>query len=249
MKHYERCDKMENNQFSAGIKAGSSIAIGYFPVALTFGLLAKTAGLSLIEATAMSIFVYAGASQYMALSLITAGVAPLLIVTSTFVVNIRHFLMTAALNEKMQPARKWVKATYAFGITDETFSMLATGKKGKIPTAFAFGVALIAYGSWVIFTAIGHVIGANLPLFLQAAMSIALYAMFIGLLVPSMKGNRKVVMLASLAAIIHCLLYLTGLSTGWSILVATLASSILVEIVYARRGKTAETMYNREGEA
>ena len=171
---------MENNQFSAGIKAGSSIAIGYFPVALTFGLLAKTAGLSLIEATAMSIFVYAGASQYMALSLITAGVAPLLIVTSTFVVNIRHFLMTAALNEKMQPARKWVKATYAFGITDETFSMLATGKKGKIPTAFAFGVALIAYGSWVIFTAIGHVIGANLPLFLQAAMSIALYAMFIG---------------------------------------------------------------------
>ena len=154
---------MENNQFSTGIKAGSSIAIGYFPVALTFGLLAKTAGLSLIEATAMSIFVYAGASQYMALSLITAGVAPLLIVTSTFVVNIRHFLMTAALNEKMQPARKWVKATYAFGITDETFSMLATGKKGKIPTAFAFGVALIAYGSWVIFTAIGHVIGANLP--------------------------------------------------------------------------------------
>ena len=137
---------MENNQFSTRDKSWVKHCNLVFPrrPALTFGLLAKTAGLSLIEATAMSMFVYAGASQYMALSLITAGVAPLLIVTSTFVVNIRHFLMTAALNEKMQPGRNGVKATYAFGITDETFSMLATGKKGKISTAFAFGVALIA---------------------------------------------------------------------------------------------------------
>ena len=133
---------------------------------------------------------------------------------NTFVVNIRHFLMTASLNEKMKPEKRWIKAIYSFGITDETFSVLATSKKGKISTAFAFGVALIAYGSWVIFTAIGHVVGANLPLFLQAAMSIALYAMFIGLLVPSMKGNRKVVMLAGLAAAIHCFLYFTGFFNG-----------------------------------
>src|SRR5690606_30045880 len=123
-------------------------------------------------------------------------------------------------------AKKRIKALYAFGITDESFSVLATGKKGKIPTAFAFGVALIAYGSWVIFTAIGHIIGANLPQFLQVAMSIALYAMFIGLLVPSMKGNRKVVMLATIAAATHCLLYFLGVSTGWSILIATLISSV-----------------------
>ena len=68
---------MENNTFFSGIKAGMSIAIGYFPVALTFGLLAKTAGLSMIEATAMSIFVYAGASQYIALSLIADAVNPI----------------------------------------------------------------------------------------------------------------------------------------------------------------------------
>lgn len=241
---------MAKNQFSAGLKAGSSIAIGYFPVALTFGLLAKTAGLNIIEATAMSIFVYAGASQYMSLSLISAAVNPFLIVVNTFVVNIRHFLMTASLNEKMHSDKKWIKALYSFGVTDESFSMLATGKKGKISTSFAFGVIIIAYASWVVFTAVGHVIGSNLPRFLQAAMSIALYAMFIGLLVPSMKGNRKVIILASLAAIIHCVLYLTGVvSTGWAILIATLASSILVEIVYARRGKTVESMYARKEES
>ena len=154
---------MNNNSFLLGLKAGLSIAIGYFPVALTFGLLAKTSGLSILEATAMSMFVYAGAAQYMSLTLISKGVDPILIVLNTFVVNIRHFLMTAALNEKMQSEKRWVKGIYAFGITDESFSVLATRKEEKIRTPFAFGVAIIAYSSWVVFTAVGHVIGANLP--------------------------------------------------------------------------------------
>ena len=142
---------MENNGFSSGLKAGMSIAIGYFPIALTFGLLAKTAGLSIIETTAMSLFVYAGASQYIALSLIVAAVNPMLIIMNTFVVNIRHFLMTASLNEKMMPEKRWIKAIYSFWITDESFSVLATSKKERVSTAFAFGVTLIAYGSWVAF--------------------------------------------------------------------------------------------------
>lgn len=229
---------MTKNSFIQGLKAGLSIAIGYFPVALTFGLLAKTSGLSIWEATAMSIFVYAGASQYMSLTLISKGVDPILIVLNTFVVNIRHFLMTAALNEKMHSEKRWIKGIYAFGITDESFSVLATQKDDKIRTSFAFGVALIAYSSWVVFTAVGHVIGANLPQFLQSAMSIALYAMFVGLLVPSLRGSRKVVMLALIAAVINGFFYWSQtLSTGWSILVATLASSIFVEIIYARHEK------------
>ena len=235
--------------FTSGLKAGTSIAIGYFPVALTFGLLAKTAGLSIIEATAMSLFVFAGASQYIALSLITAAVNPMLIVMNTFIVNIRHFLMTASLNEKMMPEKRWIKALYAFGITDESFSVLATSKKERVSTSFAFGVTFIAYASWVIFTAVGHVVGANLPIFLQAAMSIALYAMFVGLLVPSMKGNRKVVMLAGTAAAIHSFFYFTELlSTGWAILFSTLASAIFIEVIYAKRNKTTETTYTRKEE-
>lgn len=241
---------MVKNQFIAGLKAGLSIAIGYFPIALTFGLLAKTTGLSLIEATAMSIFVYAGAAQYISLNLISFGVDPFTIVINTFIVNIRHFLMTASLNEKMHRAPKWVKAIYAFGITDESFSVLATGKEGKISTAYAFGVTLIAYGSWVIFTVAGHIVGANLPDFLQVAMSIALYAMFIGLLVPAMKGNRKVVMLAALAAVIHCIIYIGDLlSTGWAILVSTLGSAILIEIIYARRGKHTQALHKEKEES
>lgn len=230
---------MEQRGFPAGLRAGFSIAIGYFPVALTFGLLAKTTGLSLVEATAMSIFVFAGAAQYISLSLITAGVAPAVIILNTFIVNIRHFLMTASLNEKMQPDAKWKKALYAFGITDESFSVLAIQKEDNLRTTFAAGVIAISYGSWVIFTALGHLIGANLPEFLQAAMSIALYAMFVGLLVPSMRGNRKVVSLAAIAAILNSFFFFTGwLSTGWAILVSTLASAIIIELIASKGGRS-----------
>lgn len=230
---------MEQRGFSAGLKAGVSIAIGYFPVALTFGLLAKTTGLSLLEATAMSIFVFAGAAQYISLSLITAGVAPAVIILNTFIVNIRHFLMTASLNEKMQPDARWKKALYAFGITDESFSVLAIQKEDNLRTTFAAGVIAISYGSWVVFTALGHLIGANLPEFLQAAMSIALYAMFVGLLVPSMRGNRKVVSLAVIAALLNSFFFFTGwLSTGWAILVSTLASAIIIELITSKGGRS-----------
>ena len=230
---------MEQRGFSAGLKAGVSIAIGYFPVALTFGLLAKTTGLSLLQATAMSIFVFAGAAQYISLSLITAGVAPAVIILNTFIVNIRHFLMTASLNEKMQPDARWKKALYAFGITDESFSVLAIQKEDNLRTTFAAGVIAISYGSWVVFTALGHLIGANLPEFLQAAMSIALYAMFVGLLVPSMRGNRKVVSLAAIAALLNSLFFFTGwLSTGWAILVSTLASAIIIELIASKGGRS-----------
>lgn len=230
---------MESRGFSAGLKAGVSIAIGYFPVALTFGLLAKTTGLSLLQATAMSIFVFAGAAQYISLSLITAGVAPAVIILNTFIVNIRHFLMTASLNEKMQPDARWKKALYAFGITDESFSVLAIQKEDNLRTSFAAGVIAISYGSWVFFTAVGHLIGANLPAFLQAAMSIALYAMFIGLLVPSMRGNRKVLSLAAIAALLNSFFFFTDLlSTGWAILVSTLASAVIIELISSKGGRS-----------
>lgn len=229
---------LNNLGFFSGIKAGMPIAIGYFPVALTFGLLAKTTGLSIIEATAMSIFVYAGASQYISLSLISKGVDPIVIVLNTFVVNIRHFLMSASLNEKTEAAPNWMKGLFAFWVTDETFSVLATRKEERIPLSFGFGVNVIAYLSWVVFTAVGHLIGANLPVFLQAAMSIALYAMFIGLLVPSMRGNRKVLALAAIAAIINCIFYWTeALSAGWALIVSALISAVFVELIYLRYDK------------
>ncbi|KPC99332.1 Inner membrane protein YgaZ [Geobacillus sp. BCO2] len=100
--------------FRQGVQAGATIAIGYMPIALAFGLLAKTTGLTFAETVLMSIVVFAGASQYIALSLLSAGTGVFEIVLTTFVLNIRHFLMSASLNEKAGPDALWKKALYAF---------------------------------------------------------------------------------------------------------------------------------------
>lgn len=223
----------KHSDFRIGFQDGLSIGIGYLPVALTFGLLAKSTGLSLGETMLMSFLVYAGASQYMALNLITLGTGPIAIIITTFIVNIRHFLMTASLNEKVEKDHPFKKAIYAFGVTDETFSVAAT-REGKVTTSYMFGLAIVAYGSWVINSGLGHFVGASLPQVLQESMAIALYAMFIGLLVPSLKKHRKTVFLAGTAAIFNSIFtyVLPPDWSGWAIIGATLFSAIGIEWVY-----------------
>ncbi len=225
-------------EFRRGVQAGIGIGIGYFPVALTFGLLAKTTGLTVLETLLMSLVVFAGAAQYIALSLISLGTGIFEIILTTFIVNIRHFLMSASLNEKTADEHPAVKAVYAFGITDETFSVAAT-RDGTVTSGYMFGLIFVAYSSWVFFSGVGHIIGANLPQVLQESMSVALYAMFIGLLVPSLKKNMKIAFLAVLAACFNTIFTLSEiLSSGWGIVTATLLSAVIVEFIEARKKQT-----------
>ncbi|MCH1626843.1 AzlC family ABC transporter permease [Ferdinandcohnia quinoae] len=217
----------KHTEFQQGALSGMSIAVGYMPIALTFGLLAKSTGLSVAEAVLMSLIVFAGASQYISLQLIAVGTGIFEIILTTFILNIRHFLMCASLNEKVEEDHPIKKALYAFGVTDETFSVAAV-KDGKVSTGYMFGLISVSYSSWVVFSGIGHVIGSSLPATLQESMSVALYAMFIGLLVPSLKKQRKVVVLAASAAILNTI-FSFFMEPGWSIVTATLISAIGVE--------------------
>lgn len=221
----------QQHPFAHGLHDGIPIAIGYIPIAITFGFIAKSTGLSFMECIMMSLFVYAGASQYMALDMIGKQFGSIEIILTTFIVNIRHFLMSASLNEKVEKDHLLKKAVYAFGVTDETFSVAAV-KEDKISTGYMFGLNFIAYLSWVACSGIGYIVGSKIPELFQDGMSIALYAMFIGLLVPSLKTNGKVLYLVGLSACLNFFfLYYQVLSKGWSIVFATLISSILVELV------------------
>lgn len=224
--------KNSASQFKKGMQSGISIGIGYFPIALTFGLLAKSTGLTIGETFLMSMIVYAGASQYIALNLISLGTGAFEIILTTFIVNIRHFLLCTVLNEKNVPNESTIsKVLYSFGVTDETFSVAAV-KEGTVSSKYMLGLNLIAYSSWVIFSVLGHMIGESLPQMLQESMSVALYAMFIGLLVPSLKKSVKVLFLAGLGACFNTIFKLSEiLSTGWAIVAATLLSAIIVESV------------------
>lgn len=229
-------------QFKNGVQSGISIAIGYFPIALTFGFLAKSTGLELYETVLMSAFVFAGAAQYMALSLIALGTGAAEIIFTTFIVNIRHFLMGTFLNEKAESDSVWKKLVYAFGITDETFAVAASTPH-RISTVYLLGLMSVSYGSWVVSSGLGFAIGSSLPRLLQESMSIALYAMFIGLLVPSMKRSAKVVYLALLAGALNSVFTLSGLlGKGWSLVCAALASALITEWaeIAKRRGASPD---------
>ncbi|OZM58736.1 branched-chain amino acid ABC transporter permease [Lottiidibacillus patelloidae] len=220
----------QNSSFLTGIKAGISIAIGYLPIAITFGLLSKSTGLNFLETISMSIFVFAGAAQYIALSMIAVGTTGLEIVLTTFIVNIRHLLMGMSINEKSSKDPLISKLFYSFGITDETFTVAMT-QKNRVSNGFMFGLITISYGSWVINTGVGFIIGANLPEVLQESMGIALFAMFIGLLVPAARKNVKYLTLATGAAILNSLFSLY-ISMGWAIVLATVISAILIELIW-----------------
>ncbi|OKL35883.1 AzlC family ABC transporter permease [Domibacillus mangrovi] len=224
-------------EFKEGLYAGIGIAIGYIPAALTYGLLAKSAELSLTETLSLSIFVYAGAAQYMALNLIVIGTGIFEIVLTTFILNIRHFLMSAALNEKAENEAVWKKAAYAFGITDETFSVAAM-RRSSINAAYMAGLIIISYSSWGISSGLGYIVGNVLPQVVQESMGVALYAMFIGLLVPSLKTHTKAVILAATAALLNCIfIYSHTFSSGWAIIMSTLLAAVSIEAVDQMRHK------------
>lgn len=228
----------QKSEFLKGVIAGISIALGYLPVALTFGFIAETTGLTLIETIGMSAFVFAGASQYMSLSLLAIGTGAIEIIFTTFIINIRHLLMSTAINEKAEKDHPIIKSLYAFGMTDEVFAVTST-KEGKLTSSYILGVALIAYSSWVLNSGIGYIIGTSLPEMLQKSMSIALYALFIALLVPSLKKHRKIVYLAIFAGVINSLLSMI-IPSGWAIIIATLASAVIIEIIYNKKSTYLE---------
>ncbi|GAB7388773.1 AzlC family ABC transporter permease [Bacillaceae bacterium] len=216
--------------FLQGVKAGIPVAIGYIPTAITFGLLAKAAGVPALITVMMSFFIYAGASQFVGVNLLTVGAAFSEIVLTTFILNLRHFLMTASLSQRIRrgTAKKWL-ALIAYGVTDETFSIASLRPEKQLEPAFVCGLNLIAFTAWNVGTWAGVFLASGLPESLQASMGIALYAMFIGLLVPSIKKARPVLVVSSLAALInsalHWVPWFSGLSAGWGIMIATILAA------------------------
>ena len=220
---------MRNNlatSFWAGVKSGLPVAVGYLPVAVTFGLLAQNAGYGGLPALAMSLMVYAGASQFVAVNLLSLGVAPLELVVTTLLLNFRHFIMSASLSQRVEPAATGPIAIAAFGVTDETYAVAMFGEQKQLSVWYMMGLNFTAYLAWVSGTVLGCVAGGFIPESIASALSISLYAMFVGLLAPNLKGSRRLCLIAAMAAGISSLLSLTGLSTGMIVIVSTLGAAI-----------------------
>lgn len=210
-----------------GLSSAAPIAIGYVPIAIAFGVIARQAGLPFVETVLMSMMVFAGASQFMAVQMATAGALGMEIIVATLVLNFRHFVMSLSLMDRLRNAPLLTKAGLSFGITDETFAVATMDEQGQdtpLHPAYMAGLILLAYGSWVSGTVIGALFAQVIPPAISDSMNIALYAMFIGLLVPAVRKMWRAGAIALIGMALNALfgLFLPG---GWATILATVSAA------------------------
>ncbi len=181
------------NTLKQGFGAVLPVCLGYIPIGLAFGVIAGKAGLNPAETGFMSLAVYAGSSQFIAVSMLTSNAAVLPIIMTTFVVNLRHLLMSSSISMHLKNNKKTSLSLFSWGITDETF---AVNLERFINTSWdikkAMTVNFTAYFTWFASTVTGAVFGEFVP---DGAFGInyVLIAMFIGLLVFQLRGKIYVI--------------------------------------------------------
>ena len=226
-----------SSPFTDGLKAAVPIAIGYIPIGITFGLLARSAGIPNYITVMMSFIIFAGASQFVGINLIALGTSFWEIVLTTFILNLRHLLMSASLSQKVVPgSSKGILALLSFGITDETFSVASFREEAQLQPEFLMGLNLLAFSAWNVGTWMGFFLAAGLPEAIKTSMGIALYVMFIGLLVPSCRRSKATLFIALLAMAVHGLLQYTPsldfLSIGLKIVITTIITALIGAIIF-----------------
>lgn len=215
-----------------GFISALPIVIGYIPVAMAFGLLAKSMNVSFKDNFLFSSVVFAGSSQFLALGLIQAGISAGSIILSVFLLNLRHFMMSAALSMRLKGIkRKWL-FLIAFGVTDESFSVASLNNK-KLTLPFILALEGMAYASWVGGTVLGYLVGSILPESVQSSLGVALYAMFLSILIPEMKKSLNVVFLSILSGIIYVVIsYFNIVPEAWSIITTIILASALGVMIF-----------------
>lgn len=227
-------------EFNDGLKKGIPIALGYIPVSFTFGLMAVNGGIPVWLTIFISMSNLTSAGQFVGADLIIANASLFEIALTTFVINIRYMLMSLSLSQKITKNMPgYLRCIMAFGITDETFTV-ASLEEREITFAFMMGLIFAPYFGWALGTSLGSIFSSILPPSLQSCMGIALYAMFIALVVPVSKKSKAALFVTLTGVMISCIFtwtpVLTHISGGWRIIIATILASTFGAVFFPRDG-------------
>lgn len=212
--------------FAAGIRDGIPICLGYFAVSFTFGIMAKNANLSAWEAVLISATNVTSAGQFAGLSLITSSASYMEMAFTQLIINLRYCLMSCALSQKLDESTPFFHRFFiSYGVTDEIFGISAA-QKGKLHPFYSYGAISVAVPGWVLGTFFGVVSGNILPARMVSALSVALYGMFIAIIVPPAKENRVlaeiVILSMGLSFLFTRLPVLSQISSGFRIIILTI---------------------------
>lgn len=212
--------------FSCGFRKGLPIALGYIPVSFTFGLMAVNGGLPAWMAVLISLTNVTSAGQFAGTRLIFENAGLLEITLTTFIINIRYMLMSLSLSQKLRPEITLLqRLIFGFGITDETFSVASMEEK-KLSNAYMLGLISGPIAGWTLGTALGSVISSALPEAVGNVMGIALYSMFIAIIVPPAKKSKPTLNIVLISVGINIVLeyvpFLNFISSGFRIILSTI---------------------------
>ncbi|MBQ3733850.1 MAG: AzlC family ABC transporter permease [Bacteroidales bacterium] len=245
------------NEFVRGIKRGFPICLGYIPVSFTFGLIAVKMGFTPAQATLISLTNMASAGQFAGIRLIEGGAPYIELIITTFVINLRYFLMSLSLSQKVDPEMPFYKrAVMAYCITDEVFA-LASMEPDDVSFPFFGGLMLTPILGWTSGTLLGAIASNLLSPMMQGCMGIALYCMFIAIIIPPARKSRKVALAVVVAAALSCIFkYVPGINMlskvgggGWAIITAAiLGAAICASIKEVKRRRKAALAAERSAQ-
>lgn len=235
---------MKKQEFLEGIRDGIPICLGYFSVSMAFGLTAVLSGVPVWAAVVISLTNLTSAGQFAGMNLMAAQGLLVEIGFTTLIINLRYFLMSISVSQKVESQMTMKeRLAVSFGITDEIFAVSMQRTK-ELTSAYMAGLILLPVVGWTGGTFVGAVATSFMPEALSHALGIALYGMFIAVIVPPAREHKNVLftVVAAIAASVACtyLPVIKNLSGGWRIILITIAVCLLAAWLFPVEEKEGE---------
>lgn len=214
-----------SKQFHYGLKDGVPIGLGYLAVSFTFGIMARGAGLTTLQAVVMSFTNLTSAGQFAALGIIQSGSPFMEMAVAQLIINLRYCLMSCSLSQKLDEKMPFFHRFFmSYGVTDEIFGV-SVCRSGRLSPFYSYGLMSMAVPGWTLGTLLGAVSGELLPARLLSSLNVALYGMFLAVVIPPARTSRVLtgVILASMALslVFAHVPFLMDISSGFKIILLT----------------------------
>lgn len=222
--------------FFRGFKAGIPIGLGYFAVSFALGITAKNAGMNALQSGIMSALMLASAGQYGAITVIAGGGSLLEMALTTLIVNLRYLLMACSLSQKVPEGMKFRhRFGMAYAITDEIFGA-AMSVEGKVSPYFSYGAICVAPPGWIAGSVVGNIAGDILPVIVSNALGVALYGMFLAVIIPPARKSRIIAGIVFISMALSYgftkLPYLSSISSGMQIIILTVVIAAAAAVLF-----------------
>lgn len=219
----------KKTSFIKGLRDGVPICLGYLSVSFTFGMMCTENGLPFWISLLISMTNLTSAGQFAGTALLLSGGAYLEIAVTTFVINLRYMLMSLSLAQKVDPAMpNRHRAVLSFGVTDEIFAV-GMQQPGILTAPYLAGLIFTPYWGWALGTLFGATATSLLPAVLRSALGVAIYGMFIAIIIPPARKVRAVALVIVFAVALRCVFafvpLFAGLTSGWAIILCAVLAS------------------------